>query len=219
MIRFLLLTAFGGLSTFGGQALLSLGLHPERIVPLTLVVEGCAAVAVGAALFVTGMLGLAEAFEKQSLRLFQLLQTRQAPNSDSELADTQGLPIGGPADLASNSERFWHGYLRSTGGLCLALGGLLALVLILGDINYETYRATLGAGLAAIALPTIVLWIGGMAKIWRSHRDVLIWAVRAESLPEKRAEVVEIHQRRPTREAVFRSTRPAALCREARAVA
>ena len=60
MRRFLFLTFLGGLSALVGHASLSLGLHPERFVPLAAVVEACIALAVGAALFVSGMLGLAE---------------------------------------------------------------------------------------------------------------------------------------------------------------
>ena len=58
MRRFLFLTFLGGLATLGGHASLSLGLHPDHVVPLAAVAEGCAALAIGAALFVTGMLGL-----------------------------------------------------------------------------------------------------------------------------------------------------------------
>ncbi len=210
MRRFLFLTFIGGLATLSGHASLSLGLHPERLVPLTAVLQGCSALAVGAALFVTGMLGVAEGYEKQSRRLAQLLRQRQTP--DTQTPDSQAPAedhlIDRASALAVNADQFWRGYLSTTGGLALALGGLFALVLILGDITYSSYRMTVGAGIAGIALPVFVLWARGMAGIRRSHTMIVDSARRVEALPEMVEVPVEM-QRRPTRGAVFRSTRPA----------
>ena len=205
MRRFLLLTFLGGLSALVGHASLSLGLHPERLVPLTAVVEACTALAVGAALFVTGMLGLAEGFEKQSARLAGLLDAKQAPEADAPPTDQL---IDRPTGLEASAAQFWRGYTSTTGGLLLAFCGLLALVLILGDVTYETYRLTVAAGIAGIALPTFVLWARGLARIRRSHVTVVASALRAEGLPEKTALPAEAPGR-PSRGAVFRSARPA----------
>jgi len=204
MRRFLFLTFLGGLSALVGHASLSLGLHAERFVPLAAVVEACIALAVGAALFVTGMLGLAEGFEKQLARLAGLLEAKQAPETDIPAADHL---IDRPTGLQASVDQFWRGYISTTGGLLLAFGGLLALVLILGDVTYETYRLTVAAGIIGIALPTFILWARGLARIRRSHVKVVEFALRAERLPEKTAPPIE-PSRRPSRGAVFRSARP-----------
>lgn len=204
MRRFLFLTFCGGLATLGGHASLSLGLHPDRVVPLIAVAEGCAALAIGAALFVTGMLGLAEAYEKQSQRLAGLLRGRQIPIDDAGSDATSDL-IDSPSGLGDSDQRFWRGYLNTAAGLMISLGGLLALVLILGDISYESYSMTVGAGIAGIALPTLLLWARGFVRIRRSHARVTASARRVEAYPERTPEVETELPRRPTRGEIFRS--------------
>ncbi len=179
--------------------------------PLAAVAEGCAALAIGAALFVTGMLGLAETYEKQSHRLAALLASRQIPDlaaseaSDQTAGNASEAPIDGAAGLAHSDEHFWRDYLNTASGLIIALGGLLALVLVLGDIPYESYSMTVGAGIAGIALPTLLLWGRGLLRIRRSHVRVASSARRVDALPEPTVEQKIEAPRRPTRGAVFGS--------------
>jgi len=178
--RFLLIGAVGVALLIGGHAALSFGLHPDRLSPVASLAQGCLALIVGTALFVSGMLGLAEAYERVAGDLRELLPVKQAPEA--------GIELRGTSDLEDTNRGFWRGYQRTAMGICVFLGGMLGLSLTLAGSSLTLYTIAMAAGVAILAGGTLALSIGGMRRMRRCHVAVAHSASTLAAQPDRAAE-------------------------------
>ena len=194
MKRFISAGLLGAILLMAGQLALTMGLHPERLAPLGHLVQGCAALIVGTALFISGMLGLADGYEGALERLCTLLPQKRPPDAGLEVSDRTAL--------AERNQAFWLGYQRAAGGICLFLAGLLGLTLALGRTSFALYAVGIGVGVSALALAAGVLALGGMRRMRRSHlsvaRSAEVLAAQPDRTPELPAPVEK--RRRPAYE-------------------
>ena len=120
MKRFIITVAIGAAALLGGGIALAFGLHPEGLATLGALAQGCIALVLGTAVLSSGMLGLADGYDRIATRLEQLLQVKQRP-ADIDLEVWDG------AQLSSRHEAFWAGYRRTAVGICLFLAGFPTL--------------------------------------------------------------------------------------------
>ena len=69
MKRFILITGIGAVALLGSHVSLSLGLHPDQLSSFGVLAQGCIVLVLGTSLFASGILGLAENYEKTASRL------------------------------------------------------------------------------------------------------------------------------------------------------
>ena len=77
MKRFVLITAVGAAALLGGPGFLAVNLFPGHLGSFGMLAQGCVALALGTAVFASGMLGLAESYEKTVSRLSHFLDDRE----------------------------------------------------------------------------------------------------------------------------------------------
>ncbi|HJP29998.1 MAG TPA: hypothetical protein QGF95_05530 [Candidatus Latescibacteria bacterium] len=198
MRRFIALTLFGGLAALAGHAVISLGLHPERLAPAVVLLQGCAALVVGSALFATGMLGLADGFEKLTGRVGELLGQKEV----SRAAD--GIVVSDHSGLAQIDQQFWRGYGRAGIGLGVFMTGLLGLTAALARTSPSLFTVGVGAGITVLFILSATLSAKGLRHVRSVHVDVDASARHLSRLPERRP--VEVHRprkRRTPRVALF----------------
>lgn len=188
MRRFIVTGTVGAVLLMVGHLALSLGLHPERLSPIASLVQGCLALVMGTALFASGMIGLADGYERAAGALRELLPRKQAPE--------QGLDVSGPEELDERERGFWAGYQRAAAGICLFLAGLFGLTLTLAHSSLALYTIGVGVGVAALAAATVVLSIGGMRRMRRSHVAVARSAAALGERPDRVPERPAIQKRR-----------------------
>lgn len=180
MRRFILLTLIGGLAAVTGHAVISFGLHPERLAPLAVLLQGCAALVVGAALFSTGLLGLAEGYEKLATQVDELLQRKQPP------ADGDGLRSHD--DLLHNNQRFWRGYTLAGFGLLLFVAGLLVVTATMARATPAMFTVGVGASTVVLLVTAIAVCVGGLRRVRSAHVGVDSCARQLARLPDPVAE-------------------------------
>lgn len=177
MWRFLILSAVGALAILGGQTILGLGLFPAKLAPMATLIQGCLLLVLGTAIFVSGMLGLAQGYEQVATTLNRLLATKEAPEKEP-------LPVGDTEQLGQHHNVFWRAYQRSAVGLCLFVGGLLALVIGLDRFSFPLYLTVVGSGVVLLGLVAITSLFQGFKGMRRTHRKVLESASVLEKRPD-----------------------------------
>ncbi len=162
MRRFIFLFILGAATTAVAQVTLSLGIHPDHLALLTFVLPGCAALAIGTALSVTGLLGLAEKYQLIAQRLPALF-------SEKYIEGEMGLPIHHASDLAISERSFWRGYRHAAFALCLFITGLLAISLFLIDASFVLYMTGLSIGIAILGVIGLFWSFKALRTARRSH--------------------------------------------------
>ena len=181
-----------------GHTGLSLGLHPDGLSPIGSLIQGCLALVIGTAFFVSGMLGLADGYERATGGLRELLPLKQPP--------AESLPLCDPAALAASAAIFWRGYQRAAIGVLVFLGGLLALTLTLSGSSMAFYTVGIGVGIAVLAGATVALSIGGLRRMRRCHVDVARSASILAAQPDRVAERPPVRPRRLPAYSLFKGS-------------
>ena len=209
MKRYFFLLIVGGILTVGGQFALSLGVHPDRVairfddgtVPvsssLAPLLQGCLGLVLGSVLAVTGMLGLAECYQREAGRLEKLLNTKlpvySNPESDvdSPEATRESIAVASSGDLGRYNRYFWHAYLKSAAALCLFMACTLALTATFVDASFLSYLIILTSGTSIIGLVAAAVGLPGLKFIRRAHADLVTAADVYADQPELPTEVPE----------------------------
>ena len=163
MKRFILIACIGAVALLGSQVSLSLGLYPGQLSSFGVLAQGCIVLVLGTSLFASGMLGLAENYEKTASRLFQLLDERRVPGDD------QLLVVRDEGELAKRNEAFWTGYQKTAAGIVLFLAGFLSLMLTSKEMSLATYMMAVAAGIGILGIAAAVMAFAGLRGIRRSH--------------------------------------------------
>lgn len=197
MRRFIALALFGGVATLVGHALVSLGLHPQQLAPVTALLQGCAVLVVGTALFATGMLGLADGYDRVATRVQDLLAVKSALEDDQ-------APITDDNGLAAANDAFWGGYASAGAGVGLFLAGLLGLTAALARTSPVLFTVGVLAGIICLAVVALTLCFKGLGRVRRAHLGADRSARLLERQPDARVEVpATAHPRRVPRYALF----------------
>ena len=149
----------------GGQIVLSLGLHPEHLASLRVVLQGSLGMVLGSAIIASGMVGLAEGYEQVAGRLHRLLGNKQ-------ISDELEIPVRSGADLTLQNRGFWKSYQKSTLALCIFLAGTLGLTVILTGTSFRMYTVALGLGIALFGLFALGLGSAALRHMRRTHQTV-----------------------------------------------
>lgn len=149
----------------GGQVALSLGMHPERLASLRFIVSSSLGLVLGSAIIASGMLGLAEGYEKIAGQLAWLLGTKQ-------IAESLELSVSNRQHLEAHNQGFWKAYLNSSLAVCLFLGGFLLLAILSSALAFELYIAGLIGGAIVLGSLVLVLAVRGLSTLRRTHRSV-----------------------------------------------
>lgn len=187
MWRFLIVSAIGALSILVGQAVLGLGLYPGALAPIAALVQGVLLLIVGTALFVSGMLGLAQGYEQVVGTLQHLLTTKDTTENPA-VADSEQLGL--------RNDGFWRAYQRSAVGICLFVGGLLALAVGLDRYDFNLYVTAVGSGIGILGLVAFAFLVQGLRGMRRTHREVLQSSASLEKLPDIDIDTEKEHRRR-----------------------
>lgn len=190
MWRFIVLTMLGGIVALAGHAVIGLGFHPGSLAPVKVLLEGCAALATGTALFAAGMIGLAEGYEKVTARMAELLSSKELPGADVAMAVRDG------DGLATANGVFWRGYAVAAGGIALFMAGLLGLTAGLARTSPTLYTVGLIVGIACLGLSALVLCVRGLQRVRRAHAGVNASARLLERQPERGAAQESVTRRR-----------------------
>ena len=182
MKRFILLIVLGAPALLIGNAALSAGLHPDSGASPGTLLQGCLALVFGTALFVSGLLGLAEAYERVVLGFTQLLSAKQLPSADD-------LSLRSAAHLQDHNRSFWKAYQKSAAGICVFLAGLLALTIGLSRFSLTLYLTGDGSGVVLLGLVAVAMAYRGMRGMRSScaavKEAVDILASRPDIRPER----------------------------------
>ena len=181
MKRFIFFFVIGSLMIAGSQIVLSLGLHPEHLASLRILFQGSLGLALGSAVAVTGLLGLAEGYEKIALQLNRLLGTRRVGDGLETAVQTS-------ADLAMQNHSFWRAYQKSALAVCLFLAGTLGLAMALARTRFILYLVGLSLGMAVLGLLAVGLGLQALRRMRRAHRAVEQSAHTLDQQPELSAE-------------------------------
>ena len=153
--RFILLIVIGVPTLLIGEAALGAGLHADSVLSPGALLQGCLALVFGSALFVSGMLGLAEAYEKVVLDFTQLLLAKQLPSAED-------LSLRSAAHLQDHNRSFWKAYQKSAMGSCLFLAGLLSLMIGLSRFSLTLYLGGIGAGVVLLGMVAVAMTYRGV---------------------------------------------------------
>ena len=178
MKRFVLITAVGAAALLGGPGFLAVNLFPGHLGSFGMLAQGCVALALGTAVFASGMLGLAESYEKTVSRLSHFLDDREHA---AELA------VRDEGDVATQNAAFWNGYQKTAAGTILFLAGILSLMIGLIDMSLSAYMAGVMTGIAVFGITAILLMFKGLRSIRRSHVAVASAAAVMALQPETKA--------------------------------
>ena len=160
MPRFIFLFAFGALVVAGSQVALTLGIHPEHLASLRYIMQSGAGLIVGTAMAATGLMGLAEGYQRTASQLGSLLQSK---------THGEALPLVVRSDdqLQSQNRHFWQAYCSIGLSLAFFLAGLLSISILLGESSFFLYMAGLSAGVGILG---VIGAIGGIQGL-RSARQ------------------------------------------------
>jgi hypothetical protein len=179
--RFIFLFGIGALTLAGSQVALSLGIHPEHLASLDFMVRGSAALILGTAVAATGMLGLAEGYQKAALQVGQLLEAK-------EVTQELEASIRDNAELQSHNRGFWAAYRNSGLAVCLFLAGLLLVSMALSKASFFFYLAGLSLGLAILGLAALFWGVQALRAVRRTQRHVETSVQTLATLPDRAAE-------------------------------
>ncbi len=182
MRRFIFLFVLGAATTAAAQVTLSLGLHPGHFAPLTFVVPGSAALIIGTALAITGLLGLGEKYQHLSERLGPLLKGKY-------ITDDIDTPLRRTEDLENQGRSFWRAYRHAAFALCLFIAGLLAISLALIHTSMLLYMAGLSAGVAILGMVGLLWTFQALRTARRYHRCAATTCLLLEALPDQEEEL------------------------------
>lgn len=198
MRRFVFVAGLGQMALMTGHIGLGLGLHPSRLASFGHLAQGCGGLVLGTALFITGLLGLAEAYERVSDRLGRLLRIKQLP-SDGDMAVTS------QEDLGRQHSQFWKAYQRSSAGICLFLGGILLLSVVLSRASFSLYLSAVGIGIVALGVAAAGVGYGGLRRMRRAHVTVEQTALSLDAQPDIPCPQPVLVRRRQPAYALFRN--------------
>ena len=202
MKRHVFFLVVGGLLIVGGQLGLSLEIHPSRLAGgtalLSILLQASLALVFGSVLAVTGLLGMADGYQRACGELDHLLEAKAPLGDPGE--DDSAVEVTSRDDLHNRTRRFWGAYLRTAGSLCFFMVATFALTASIGDRGYLFYLIGLSAGATVIALACAVLGLGGIGSMRRARQDVTL-AVRAFTLQPTRDD-------EPEADPVARPSRP-----------
>jgi hypothetical protein len=204
MRRFIALTLLGSLATLAGHSLVSLGLHPDRSASLLVLLQGCAALVIGTSLVGTGMLGLADGYEKLTGQLALLFGRK-------ELNGVGVVPLISDQDqLSEINQQFWRGYRRCGVGIGVFMAGLIGLTAAMVRTTPELFTAVVGCGIITLFFAAATISIGGLRRLRSAHVGVDFSARRLARLPALRPpeSVRPTRRRRPARVALFSRLEP-----------
>jgi len=181
MRRFIALTLLGGLATLAGHAVVSLALHPQSLAPVSVLLQGCAVLAVGTALFGTGMIGLTDGYERVARRVDELLGQKDLADVDDDLilSDSTGLQ--------QINRQFWRGYSRTGMGLGVFMAGLLGLTATLGRTSPTLFIVGISAGIIILTVIAAAMSVGGLRRLRTAHIGVDASVRQLSRIPERRA--------------------------------
>ena len=182
MRRFIFLFVIGAATAAAAQVTLSLGLHPEHFAPLTFVAPGSAALIIGTALAISGLLGLGEKYQHLSERLGLLLRDKYID------ADVE-TPLRRTEDLENQGRSFWRAYRHAAFALCLFIIGLLAISLTLIDTSLLLYMAGLSEGVAILGIIGLLWTFQALCTARRNHRSAEATSLVLEALPNQEEEM------------------------------
>lgn len=164
MIRFSILFVLGGLLVLGGQVWLSVNLHPDSPSGSMDILFPVVAVAIGAAVAGTAMLGMANCYEQVAARAARFLAIKIVP--------AQPPPVGESAHLNAHNRSFWRSYTLSSLALCLFLVGLLSVSVALADSAYLLYLIGLSGGIAVLGTLSLLMGASALMGVRRVHAAV-----------------------------------------------
>jgi hypothetical protein len=180
MRRFIALTLLGGLAVLAGHAVVSLGLHPERLGPVVALLQGCSALVVGTALFGTGMLGLSDGYERMARRADELLGQKALEDAGDDLI------VSDHDSLQQINRRFWRGYIRTGIGLGVFMAGLLGLTATLGRTSATLFVVGVSSGIVLLAVVAVTVSVGGLRRLRSAHVGVDTSVRHLSGLPDRR---------------------------------
>jgi hypothetical protein len=179
--RFIFLFILGALLIAAGQVALSLGIHPEHFASLRFFAQSGLALVLGSAIVASGMMGLADGYEKNAAQLSQLLMAKQ-PDPDLPLA------VEDSEALAVHNHSFWAAYRNSAMAICLFLAGLFAVALLLEGTGFLLYLIGLSAGVAVWGFPALALGGRALHAVRQVHRTVEDSTQRLAAQPDRATE-------------------------------
>ena len=198
MKRFVIVAALGQVTLMTGHIGLSLGLYPGRLASIGHLAQGCGALVVGTAIFASGLLGIAQAYERAAGRLGRLLPIKQVPKSGDVAVTSQ-------EDLDRHHGRFWNAYQRSAAAICLFLAGLLGLTVALSHTSLNLYLSGVGGGIVVLGIAAACLGYGGLRHMRRAHVTVEQTADTLDAQPDLPAEQPVIIKKRHPAYTLFRN--------------
>jgi len=163
--RFIFLFIVGALMIVSGQVALSLGVHPGHLVSLRFLVQSSLGLVLGSATIASGMLGLAEGYEKNAGQLSRLLNTKQ-------VADDLEIAVKDQDGLGDHSQGFWKAYRNSALAVCLFLAGFLGIGTALADAGFLLYVVGLSGGIGVLGLVSLILGFRALRAVRLTHRSV-----------------------------------------------
>lgn len=150
---------------FGGQIAISLGLYPDQLTHIGLLLQGSLGLGVGCAVTAGGLLGLAETYSLIAARLQHLLKVKQLPQE-------QAIAVQDTTALAATNQGFWLGYRQSTRGILIFLIGLILLAISLSSFAHYYYMVGLGLGLGVFGSLALTLGFIGLRHMRQAHLAV-----------------------------------------------
>ena len=181
----------------GGHSVVSVGLHPYQT-SFGVLVPGGAALVLGTALFVSGMLGLAEGYERLAVRVASLLVQKQPLRRHD-------LPASSASGLAAHSRGFWHSYRKVAAGVLLFMMGVFALAIALQEFGQPVFLAGVAGAVAVLGSMAMVMILRGTRAMRRAHVDVHMTARVLERQPEPTPTDPVLQPRRAPAYELFRS--------------
>ncbi len=181
MRRFIIAFVLGAVLI--GIALVGIGLgsHPERFASLRTLLIHSLTLVMGAAIIGSGMVGMAEGYEKVSRRLAELMRSRSVADTEASLKTT--------AELDSRDRTFWTAYRNSSLAVALFMAAILAITVSTTGYSHLAYLACLSAGTALFGVTALLFTYRGMRAIRHRQVEVRQAAEQLEDLPEAVEEV------------------------------
>jgi len=196
--RFVFVAALGQVALMSGHISLSLGLYPGRLASIGHLAQGCGVLVVGTAVFASGLLGIAQAYERAASKLGRLLPIKQMPANGEAAVSSQ-------EDLNQHHGRFWNAYQRSAAAICLFLAGVLGLTVALSHSSLRVYLSGVGGGIVVLGAAAACLGCGGLRRMRRAHVSVEQTADTLDGQPDLVREQPVVTRRRHPAYTLFRN--------------
>ena len=177
MKRFIAAFAVG--ATLIGIALVRIGcgLHPGRFSSLSTLLGHSATLVMGTAIIGSGMVGLADGYERMSRHLSTLLESRAVEGSQASVKSFK--------DLGASDQKFWAAYRNAS----FAVVGFMAAILVITasavGLSHLAYLGCLITGVAIFGIGTLLISYQELRTIRQRHKQVGESAEILEAQPEK----------------------------------